>query len=77
MNLGDVVSPLHYARFFNMPQSLTTWDGFTSLPKEGVLRIFIALKNPSSRSGLNPRTLVLMESKLTIIPPRRHLILLV
>jgi hypothetical protein len=26
-------------------------DGFTSPPKEGVLRIFIALKNPSPSTG--------------------------
>jgi hypothetical protein len=31
-------------------------DGFTSPPKEVVLRIFITLKNPP-RSGSNPRTL--------------------
>jgi hypothetical protein len=32
-------------------------DGFTSPSKEGVLRIFTALKNPSFRPGLNLRTL--------------------
>jgi hypothetical protein len=32
-------------------------SGFTSHPKEGVLRIFIALKNVSPRPGLNPRPL--------------------
>jgi hypothetical protein len=38
--------------FFNMPYNLTTGaDGFTSLPKEGVLRILIAFKNPSPRLG--------------------------
>ena len=26
-------------------------DGFTSLPKEGVLRIFFALKNPAASVG--------------------------
>jgi hypothetical protein len=31
-------------------------DVCTSPPKECVLRIFIALKNPSPRPGLNPRT---------------------
>jgi hypothetical protein len=31
-------------------------SGFTSHPKEGVLRIFIALKNSSSQPSLNPRT---------------------
>jgi hypothetical protein len=28
-------------------------DGFLSLPKEGVLRILIALKNPSPSAGFN------------------------
>jgi hypothetical protein len=46
-------------------------DGFTSHPKEGVLRILIALKNPSPRPGLNTRTLGPMASTLTITPPRR------
>jgi hypothetical protein len=31
-------------------------SGFTSPSKEGVLRISIALKNPSHRPGLNPHT---------------------
>jgi hypothetical protein len=32
-------------------------DGFTSLPKEVVLRIFITLKNPSSSAGFEPANL--------------------
>jgi hypothetical protein len=32
-------------------------DGFTSPPKEGVLRIFITLKNPSSSVGFEPANL--------------------
>jgi hypothetical protein len=32
-------------------------DGFTSPPKEGVLRIFIALKNPSLLAGFEPAKL--------------------
>jgi hypothetical protein len=43
-------------------------DGFTSPPKEVVLRIFITLKNP--RPGLNPRTLGPVASTLTTSPPR-------
>jgi hypothetical protein len=46
-------------------------SGFTSHPKEGVLRIFIALKNPSTRPGLNPRPLGPVASTLTTTPPRR------
>jgi hypothetical protein len=32
-------------------------DGFTSAAKEGVLRIFIALKNPSPSAGFDPANL--------------------
>jgi hypothetical protein len=32
-------------------------DGFTSVPKGSVLRIFIALKNPSSSAGFEPANL--------------------
>jgi hypothetical protein len=44
-------------------------DGFTSPPKEVVLRIFITLKN-RPRPGLNPRTLGPVASTLTTSPPR-------
>ena len=46
-------------------------DGFTSPPKEGVLRIFFALKVRRLRPGLNPRTWVLKASKLPL-DHRRH-----
>jgi hypothetical protein len=45
-------------------------DGFTSPPKEVVLRIFIALKIHRFRPGLNPLTLSPMASTITITPPR-------
>jgi hypothetical protein len=32
-------------------------DGFTSPPKEVVLRIFITLKNPSTSAGIEPANL--------------------
>jgi hypothetical protein len=43
-------------------------SGFTSHPKGGVLRIFIALKNPSPLPGLNPRPLGPVASTLTTTP---------
>jgi hypothetical protein len=49
-------------------------SSFTFHPKEGVLRIFIALKNPSPRPGLNPRLLGPVASTLTTTPPRRLVI---
>jgi hypothetical protein len=48
-------------------------SGFTSHSKEGVLRIFIALKNESSWPGLNPRPFGPVASTLTTTRPRRHL----
>jgi hypothetical protein len=46
-------------------------DGFTSPPKEVVLRIFITLKKiHRPRSGSNPRTLGPMASTLTTSPTR-------
>jgi hypothetical protein len=44
--------------------------GFTSLPKEGVLRIFPPLKIRRLRPGLNPRTWVPEASTLTPRPPK-------
>jgi hypothetical protein len=46
-------------------------DSFTSSPKEGMLRIFLILKNPTA-SGSNPRTLVPDTSMLTPRPPKPH-----
>jgi hypothetical protein len=67
----------------DFPQSLQRSTGLAvsnttrSLPpKEGVLRIFIALKNQSSRPSLNPRTLGPMTNTLTITPRRRMFVLI-
>jgi hypothetical protein len=46
-------------------------SGFTSHPKENVLRIFIGLKNPSPLPGLNPPPLGLVASTLTTTPLMR------
>jgi hypothetical protein len=40
--------------------------------KSGVLRILIALKNPSPWPGSNPQTLGPVTSTLTTTPPRRQ-----
>jgi hypothetical protein len=45
-------------------------DGFISPPKEGVLRIFFALKIRRLRSGANPQTWVPKASMLTIRPQK-------
>jgi hypothetical protein len=57
MNFVYEVSNFTLVVFFIMPKNRTTWDpGFTSPPKE-VLRIFIAIRNPSSTAGFGPANL--------------------
>ena len=48
-------------------------DGFTSPPKEGVLRIFSPLKFRPVRLGLNPRTWVLKANTLPLDRRSRYL----
>jgi hypothetical protein len=43
-------------------------DGFTSPPKEGMLRIFLARKIRRFQPGMNPRTWVPEASMLTTRP---------
>jgi hypothetical protein len=45
-------------------------SGFNSHPNECMLRIFIALKNPSPLPGLNPQSLGPVASTLTTKTPR-------
>jgi hypothetical protein len=49
-------------------------DGFTSHPKEGVLRIFSPLKIRQLRPGLNPRTWVPKASTLPLDNRRRYML---
>jgi hypothetical protein len=51
-------------------------DGFTSPPKEGVLRIFFALKNPTASAGFKPANLGTKGQHATPRPPKplnRHI----
>ena len=45
-------------------------DGFTSPPKEGVLRIFFALKNPKASAGFEPANLGTKGQHATPRPPK-------
>ena len=45
-------------------------NGFTSLPKEGVLRIFFALKNPTASAGSEPANLGTKGQQATSRPPK-------
>jgi hypothetical protein len=66
-------SPWHFKRSLTCCKILLHGtSGFTSHPKEYVLRIFISLKNPSPWPGLNPQPLGPVASTLTTTPPRRR-----
>ena len=45
-------------------------DGFTSPPKEGVLRIFFTLKNPTASVGFEPGNLGTKSQRATSRPPK-------
>ena len=45
-------------------------DGFTSPPKEGVLRIFFALKNPTASVGFEPANFGTKGQQATSRPPK-------
>ena len=45
-------------------------DGFTSPPKEGVLRIFFALKNPTASAGFEHANLGTKGQHATPRPPK-------
>jgi hypothetical protein len=73
---GVWILPIHYLRY--LKRSLTYRKilrngtfGFTSCPKERVLWIFIAHKNPSPWPGFNTRPLGQVASTLTTTPPLR------
>jgi hypothetical protein len=64
-----------YLRYINRPLTCHKIlrhgaSSFTSHLKEGVLWIFIALKNPLPWSGFNPRPLGPVASTLITTPPR-------
>jgi hypothetical protein len=61
---------IHTLKWFSTSRKILRHgaDGITSPPKEGVLWTFIALKNASPWTGLNPRTLDPMTSTLTVTP---------
>jgi hypothetical protein len=61
----------HFKGILTCRKILHRTSGFTSHPMKGVLQIFIALKNPSLRPGLNQRLLGPVASTLTTKPPRR------
>jgi hypothetical protein len=63
----------HNSRDLLNAANLQHWtDGFTSPPKEGVLRIFFALKNPTSSAGFEPTNLGTKGQHATSRPPKSY-----
>jgi hypothetical protein len=55
-NFGEMTTSTLFRDLLHAANLRHGTDGFTSLPKEGVLRIFSPLKIRRLRPGLNPRT---------------------
>ena len=47
-------------------------DGFTSSPKEGVMRIFFAMKNPTASVGFEDANFGTKGQHATSRPPKPH-----
>ena len=65
--------PYFHVAFRNLLHALNLrhgTDGFTSPPKEGVLRIFFALKNPTASAGFEPANLGTKDQHATSRPPK-------
>ena len=70
VNLAEMTTSTSFLGAFTCRKLWHGTDGFTSPPKEGVLRIFFALKIRRLRPGLNRRTLMPEASTLTPRPPK-------
>ena len=65
--------PDFHVTFRDLLHAVNLWhgkNGFTSLPKEGVLRIFFALKNPTASAGFEPANLGTKSQHATSRPPK-------
>jgi hypothetical protein len=67
-----MASSTPFEGIFYMPKILRHGtDGFTSPPKEGILRIFFALKNPTASAGFETANLGTKGQHATPIPPKQ------
>ena len=65
-NFAEMTTSTPFRDLLNAASLRHGTDGFTSPPKEGVLRIFSPLKIQRLRPGLNPQTWVLKASTLPL-----------
>jgi hypothetical protein len=77
MDEGVRILPIQYLKYFKGSLICGKNDmgplALLLIPhaKEGLLRIFISLKNPKPQPGLNPQPLSPVASTLTTTPPRQ------
>jgi len=72
-NFAEMATSTTFRVLLHAPNLRHGTDGFTSPPKEGLLRIFLSLKIQLLRPGLNPRTWVLKASTLPLDYRSRYL----
>jgi hypothetical protein len=70
VNFTGEVSLSYSVRILRPNLTIYGADGFTSPPKEAVLRILLLLEIHRPRPGLNPRTLGSVTITITTRPPR-------
>ena len=56
-NLAEMTTSTPFRDLLHAANLRHGTDGFTSPPKEGVLRIFFASKNPTASAGFEPANL--------------------
>jgi len=72
-NLAEMTTSTSFRDLLHAANLRHGTDGFTSPPKEGMLRIFSPLKIRRLRPGLNPQTWVLKASTLLLDHRSRRL----
>ena len=72
-NFSEMTTSTPFRDLLHAANLLNGTDGFTSPPKEGVLRIISPLKIRLLRPGLNPRTWILKASTLPLDHRRRSI----
>ena len=65
-----MTSTLHFKDLLHAANLRHGTDGFTSPPKEGMLRIFFALKNPTASARFEPANLGTKGQHATPRPPK-------
>jgi len=69
-NFAEMTNSMQFRDLLHASNLRHGTDGFTSPPKEGVLRIFSPLKNPTASAGFEPANLGTKGQHATPRPPK-------